>query len=92
MIEKKESIDLKRNLVLTITGGVYLGPCLHIWYSKLLPQIVNRVVGQSTSKFVPAFTGMLFDQLLFAPIFLSGFFVFLGFMNDPSAKGIQKGA
>lgn len=40
---------------------------------------------------MPALTGMAFDQLLFAPAFLVGFFVFLGLVADPSARGFNKG-
>lgn len=92
VIEKKAEFDFKRNLNLILTGTFYLGPCLHVWYSKLLPQVVNRVVGASTaSKFKPAFTGMLFDQLAFAPVFLTGFFVFANWVRDFSLSSAVGG-
>lgn len=78
-IEKKEHFDLWRNFNLFLTGSVYLGPCLHFWYSKYLPRLVSNLVS-SQGKFKPAFVGMLLDQIVFAPIFLSGFFVFAGFV------------
>lgn len=34
---------------------------------------------------------MLFDQFLFAPIFLSGFFVFRSFIETLDMKGVEKG-
>jgi len=34
---------------------------------------------------------MLFDQLIFAPFLLVGFFVYDGVVNDFSMKGLQKG-
>lgn len=49
--------------------------------------MVNRVIGDSSSKYKAAFTGMLFDQLLFAPIFLAGFFTVQGIVNERSLSG-----
>ena len=72
-------------------GTFYLGPSLHVWYCKGLPQVVNRVAGPNASKFKASFTGMLFDQILFAPIFLSGFFVVQGLVGERSLEGVSKG-
>lgn len=82
-----------------ITGTFYLGPCLHVWYSRLLPQLVNRVTGGAAastsntigSRIKSAIPGTLFDQLLFAPIFLYGFFVFATWADDFKLSSAQKG-
>lgn len=68
-----------------------MGPCLHFWYSRFLPQLVNRVVGPSASKFKASLTGMLFDQLAFAPVFLTGFYIFVNFVRDFTVKSAQYG-
>lgn len=92
VIEKKQDFDWRRNFNLVLTGTFYLGPCLHVWYSKLLPQVVTRVVGTApASKFKPAFTGMLFDQVAFAPVFLTGFFIFASWVKDFSPKSAVGG-
>ena len=84
-------MNWQRNACLTMTGAFYLEPVLHVWYSKLMPQVVSRVTGGATAatnqnnqlgKFKSALPGMLFDQLLFAPLFLSGFFIFSSFVSD----------
>jgi hypothetical protein len=76
-------------MYLAATGTFYLGPILHVWYSKFLPQLVNRVMGSTggpvtttlAGRAKAAIPGTLFDQLLFAPAFLSGFFVFSNFIK-----------
>lgn len=90
VIEKKSDFDVKRNVSLFLTGALYLGPCLHFWYSKYLPNIVTKLVGNE-GKFKPAFVGMLLDQLAFAPVFLSGFFVFLSFVKDFTLQSAKDG-
>ena len=84
-------MDWKRNLNLFAVGTCYLGPSLHVWYCKGLPQVVNRVLGANPTKFKASFTGMLFDQLLFAPIFLAGFFTIQGLVNERSFEGVKSG-
>ena len=81
-------------MALTITGGLYIGPILHVWYSRFLPQLVNKVSSGAASgaasgasaslrdKIKSAIPGTLFDQLLFAPPFLFGFFIFSSFVTD----------
>ena len=91
VIDKKENIDWKRNGNLFMVGTFYLGPCLHLWYCKGMPIVINRTLGSNPSRMSSSVTGMLYDQLLFAPIFLSGFFVFQGVVNERSPKGISKG-
>jgi hypothetical protein len=64
---------------MAITGTFYMGPCLHFWYTHSIPAILNTVLRNEAKnkRFVRAATGMAFDQLLFAPVVLAGFFVFL---------------
>lgn len=49
------------------------------------------MVGTTPSTFKPAFVGMLFDQLAFAPIFLTGFFIFANWVRDFSAASAKGG-
>jgi protein Mpv17 len=76
---------------MTVTGTVYFGPCLHFWYSKLLPRIVSKFLPASEVSLSTALLGMAFDQLAFAPLVLSGFFIFLNFTKEPEMKGIKVG-
>ena len=76
---------------LTLTGAFYLGPCLHFWYSKYLPAVINKCIGDTPNKYKRAFTGMIFDQILFAPTFLSGFFIVMGFNSSFSMEGVKQG-
>lgn len=67
MIEKSETVDLKRIGIFTLLGLVLVGPTLHFWYltlSKLVP-------GPGIAK-----TGvrLVLDQFLFSPIFIGAFF------------------
>jgi hypothetical protein len=60
-------------------GSFYFAPCLHAWYCKILPKIGDKLFSTST-KTVRVIGSMLFDQLAFAPILLSGFFTFNGLL------------
>ena len=62
-----------------------------MWYCKVLPAIGAKLFNESTSKAGRVFTSMAFDQLLFAPIFLSGFFIYDGLTKDFSVNGFGKG-
>ena len=57
----------------------------------MIPRIVPKLVGANASQLKFAFTGMLIDQLMFAPIFLSGFFMFQSFIQTFDSEGIKKG-
>lgn len=75
-----------------------MGPALHFWYSKLMPRIVNSIIkptsnpNDGANRFKFAAVGMALDQLLFAPIFLTGFFVFANWVKeDLATSGIKNG-
>lgn len=66
VIEKSETIDLKRSGVFTLLGLALVGPTLHFWYlslSKLIP-------GPGAFK---AGSRLVLDQFLFSPIFIGVF-------------------
>ncbi len=65
-------------------GLVYIGPMLHINYSKVLPALVPDK-GSASSV---ALKKLMFDQLCFAPICMSGFFILI---NCIEGKGAQSG-
>ena len=91
VFDKKEKIDLKRNLNLFLVGTTYVGPCLHVWYCKALPLIGNFMFKETTKKSARVFTLMSADQLLFTPFYLVGFFIYNGFVNSFSTKGLTEG-
>jgi hypothetical protein len=93
VIEKGHAFDLRRNINMAITGTLYMGPCLHYWYTHSVPAILRIIFSNHSkdNKFVRAATGMAFDQLLFAPIVLSGFFVFLNLVKEPKPSGFSTG-
>lgn len=65
----------------------YIGPMLHLNYSRILPFLVPE--SAKTSQAVVALKKLGFDQLVFAPICTSGFFIVINTLegNGP-AKGI----
>lgn len=55
-----------------ILGFGYFAPILHAWYSKILPAIQTALFSQS-SKIIKIVGSLCIDQLVFAPILVSGF-------------------
>lgn len=90
LVFEHKPFDLKRNLNFFTMGAAYIAPCLHFWYCKALPKISAQLFSNA-SKFVKVFGSMLFDQLLFAPVLLTGFFAFNGLVVERSLSGAQKG-
>ncbi len=90
VIEGKKQFDISRSTNYSIVGATYIGLGLHGWYSKLLPAIQARIFQQST-KTVKVFGSMLFDQLMFAPPFLVGFFSYSEVVKQRAltGKGLQ---
>ncbi len=52
--------------------------------------IQKKIFSEQTAKATKVFTSMAFDQLLFAPVLLVGFFVYDGVVNDFSINGLKK--
>ncbi len=75
VIDKKSKFDFNRNFNLFFVGTIYIGPFLHVWYSKILPSFGKLIFKESTKKSSKVFTFTLADQLLFTPINLAGFFI-----------------
>lgn len=71
-------------------GFAYIAPALHLWYCKLLPR-VQAAVFPTASKTVKVLGSMAFDQLVFAPILLTGFFPFNQVIADRSFGSFAKG-
>ena len=71
-------------------GFGYFGTALHFWYSKFLPRISAAVFSQC-SKPVSVFGRMLFDQLLFAPVLLTGFYPLNQVVMDRDIGSLGKG-
>ena len=80
VIEKKTTFDYRRNFNLFLAGSCYIAPMLHFWYCKMLPRIAAPLLPSSTIGQV--FGKMAIDQLLFAPLILSGFYIFLTTVSD----------
>ena len=72
-------------------GALYIAPALHAWYCKLLPKVQGIVFSANVSKTVKVLGSMAMDQLLFAPILLSGFFPVNQMVVDRSFKSWEKG-
>jgi hypothetical protein len=51
----------------------------------------SKIFNESTSKAKRVFTSMAADQLIFAPLLLSGFFISDGLLKEFSANGFKKG-
>lgn len=63
---------------------------LHFWYCKLLPPIAARILPEN-NHIAQTFGKMALDQIVFAPIILSGFFIFHSAVSegDPM-KGVSQ--
>jgi len=71
-------------------GFGYFGPCLHLWYCKLLPR-VQAAIFPNVSKTVKVFASMAIDQLAFAPILLAVFFPINQIVTDRNIGSWKKG-
>ena len=75
-----------RSAIFGTVGLVYIGPMLHLNYSKILPTLVPECA--KTAAWMMASKKLLFDQLIFAPICTSGFFITINLLE---CNGLQKG-
>jgi len=66
--------DTKRTINFAMVGLVYYGPALHLWYCKILPKIADRFFKDKT-KAKRVLGSVMFDQILFTPIFYCGYFL-----------------
>jgi len=66
--------DFGRSINFALVGTVYYGPTLHLWYCKLLPVIAGFFFKKAT-KIKRVMGSLLFDQILFSPIFYCGYFI-----------------
>jgi hypothetical protein len=71
-------------------GSAYVAPALHLWYCKLLPRI-QAAIFPAVSKTVKVLGSMAFDQLLFAPVLMTGFFPVNQVVMDRDLKSFSKG-
>ena len=71
-------------------GFAYIAPALHLWYCKLLPR-VQAAVFPTASKTVKVLGSMALDQLVFAPVLLTGFFPFNQVVADRDVRSFGKG-
>ena len=68
-----------------IVGMYYVGPLLHLNYSKILPSLVAGSSKASSSAI--ALKKLAFDQLVFAPCMTAGFFLV---MNTLQGNPLEK--
>ncbi|CAL0322887.1 unnamed protein product [Lupinus luteus] len=83
VIDKVQSVDLKRTFLFTVIGFGLVGPTLHFWYlylSKLVPQ-----PGASG-----AVLRLVLDQFLFSPIFIGVFLSTLLTLEGRPSEAIPK--
>jgi hypothetical protein len=73
-----------------IVGFGYFAPVLHTWYSRILPRI-QQALFRNLSNAKRVIGSMLFDQLLFAPAHLVGFFVINQMIKDRDLRSFGKG-
>ena len=90
LLVEKQPFNFKRNLIFFLSGTLYIGPCLEIWYMYLLPKIVLRYF-QNCSKLKRVLGSIGFDQLLFAPILYGAFYFVKQFLSNPSLSALKDG-
>ena len=76
-------INWERNLKMT-TIGLGVGPLLHYWYGLLGRYIVASTPTKT------AIYQLAFDQILFAPVTIAGFFWVYGIIDRKSSEEIYK--
>ncbi|XP_057972041.1 protein sym-1 [Malania oleifera] len=83
VIDKVESIDLKRTFIFTLLGLLLVGPTLHFWYLYLSKLVV--LPGASG-----AFLRLLLDQFIFSPIFIGVFLATLVTLEGRPSQVLPK--
>lgn len=83
VIEKKKSFDFQRTAQFSALGVCFVGPGLSLWYSTLDRHIIG-----SAGK-IAALKKMLLDQGVFAPVFLGGFLVLIGVLQNQAPEDIK---
>jgi hypothetical protein len=66
-VDKVFEIDYTRLITFSLMGGLFTGPSLHIWYGMLSRSIPGLGLVSICKR-------LAFDQILFAPFFISTFF------------------
>lgn len=66
--------DKERTVNFGVVGVLYYGPTLHLWYFKILPKIALCFFKDRT-KIFRVIGSVVFDQLLFTPVFYCGYFL-----------------
>ena len=75
MLGSNEKVDFKRVAVFgLLLGGCYFSPLKHVNMTYVLPWVAPNVA--EASLFSVAGRKILFDQLVFVPSSLAGFFMF----------------
>ena len=80
--EEQKGIDFRRMAIFAGVGMFYFAPLLHAHYSYILPAIAP--VTPNVNMTVLATKKVLFDQLVFAPFALTGFFMTINSVEGKS--------
>ena len=65
-IEKQPKLNMYRLFTSGLVGGVYLAPWIHIWFSKGIPMISQKLFSkaQLSNKLFNTFASMTIDQTI----------------------------
>ncbi|KAF1887115.1 hypothetical protein Lal_00046353 [Lupinus albus] len=83
VIDKVQSVDLKRTFLFTVIGFALVGPTLHFWYLYL-----SKLVTQPGAS--GAVLRLVLDQFLFSPIFIGVFLSTLLTLEGRPSEAIPK--
>ncbi|KAK7290739.1 hypothetical protein RIF29_05373 [Crotalaria pallida] len=83
VIDKVQSVDLKRTFLFTLLGFALVGPTLHFWYLSLSKLVT--LTGASG-----ALLRLVIDQFLFAPIFIGIFLSTLVTLEGKPSQAVPK--
>lgn len=65
---------------------------MHIWYARVSPKFLTRFVSESRSHATRAAIGMVFNQAIFSPTMLIGFYMMYSVYHEFSVgRGVRKG-
>jgi len=77
------AFDMKRFITLSLFGFLYHGPSGHFFYNWLDKQVEGQGAPQVALK-------VAIDQILWCPIFMSVFFLYLGLVNGDTLATVGK--
>ncbi|KAK9841824.1 hypothetical protein WJX81_005480 [Elliptochloris bilobata] len=79
--------DMKRTLLTSAYGGLFIGPVGHTWY-QVLDKAARRRFAPGSLKFIA--TKVIGDEVVFGPVHVAGFFAFMTVAEGGSWQDVKE--